>query len=185
MHLVQYPHTSSLYSIRVLLGRTTYVVDDADCAISARLEPLLDPCTFGAHYLCRRLFSLCNLRTPRAFTRPVCFWRARLVPPMMQLVQSPNASGLYSTLVFLADTICATHYCSLCSLRTPRTFRRDQDYLGRHKLCRRCCSLCNLPTPRALLDQGFPGRHELCHQCCLCRLRTPRGFTRPGFSWEE
>ena len=56
------------------------------------------------HYLCRRCCSSCTLRTPRAFTRPVCSWRALFVPPLMQLVHSSYASSLYSTRVFLVRT---------------------------------------------------------------------------------
>ena len=132
LQLVQSPHASTLYSTRVLLARTICTADDAACAISARLgllldpcaprttciaddaawaisarlEPLLDPCAPGAHNLYRRCCSLCNLRTPRPFTRPVCSWRAQLVPLMVQLVQSPHASGFYLIRVLLARTTC-------------------------------------------------------------------------------
>ena len=41
---VHSPHASSLYSTRVLLARTdTCTIDDAACAVSERLGPLLDP----------------------------------------------------------------------------------------------------------------------------------------------
>ena len=90
---------------------------------------------------------------PRSFTRSVCSWRALLVPPLMQLVLSPNASGLYST-------------------RFP----------GRNKLLHRCYSLCNLRTPRVFTRPGFPGRHELSRRChSLCSLRKPLGLLlHPG-----
>ena len=101
MQPVQSSHASSLYSTRVRLARTTRTAVDAACAIFARLEPLLDPCAPSAHYSYRRWCSLCTLRTPRAFTRPVCSGRALLVPPLMQLVQSSHASSLYSTRVLL------------------------------------------------------------------------------------
>ena len=104
MQLVQSSHASSVYSTRVLLTRTTRTAVDATCAIFARLEPLLDPCTPGAHYSYRRGCSLWSFRTLRAFARPVCSWRALLVPSLMQLVQSSHASSLYSTRVILART---------------------------------------------------------------------------------
>ena len=63
-------------------------------ALFERLEPLLDPCAPGAHYSYRRSCSLCNLCTPRAFTRPVF----------------PGKHEL----------LCRCY--GLCSLRTPRAF---------------------------------------------------------------
>ena len=104
LQLVHSLHTSSFYSTRVLLTRFTRTAVDAACTISARLEPLLDPRGPGAYYLCHQCCSLCTLRTPRAFTRPVCSWPALLVPPMMQLVHSSYASSFYSTRVLLART---------------------------------------------------------------------------------
>ena len=71
MQLVQSSYASSLYSTRVLLARTTRTAVDAACALFEHLGPLLDPVP----------------------------WQARTSPPMLQLVQSPNASGLYSTRV--------------------------------------------------------------------------------------
>ena len=104
MQLVQSSHASSLYSTRVLLAPTTRTTVDAACAIFTRLEPLLDPCAPGVHYSYRRWCSLCNLCTPRASTRPVCSWRAVLVPLLMQPVHSSYASSLYSTRVLLVRT---------------------------------------------------------------------------------
>ena len=104
MKPVQSSHASSPYSTRVLLARTTCTTVDEACAIFARLEPLLDPCAPGAHYAYRRLGSLCTLRTPQDLIRPVCSWRALLVPPLMQLVQSLHASSTYSTRVLLVRT---------------------------------------------------------------------------------
>ena len=90
MKLVHFWHASSLYSTCVLLARTTCTADYAACALLVRLEPLLDACASGAHY--------------------------SLVPPMMQLVQSSNASGLYSIRVpWQART--APRCYSLCSLQ--------------------------------------------------------------------
>ena len=153
---MQSPNASTLNSTRVVLARTTYTADDAAWAISARLELLLDPCAPGAHNLYRRCCSLCNLRTPRPFTRPVCSWRAQFVPLMMQLVRSPHASGFYSTRVLLARTTCiADDAAWAISARLEPLL--DPCALGAHNLYRRCCSLCN--------------------------LRTPRPFTRPVCSW--
>ena len=91
-------------ALPVLLVHTTCATDDAACAIFTRFEPLLDPFVSGAHYSYRRWCSLCTLHKPRAFTRPVCSWRALLVPPLVQLVHSSHASSLYSTRVLLART---------------------------------------------------------------------------------
>ena len=181
VQLVKSLHASSLYSTRVLPARTTFTADDTTCAISARLEPLLDPRGFGAHYLCHRCCSLCTLRTPRAFTRTVCSWRALLVPLMMQLVQSLNTSGLYSTRVPLAGTVCPadTTACAISKHLEPLFDPRSP---CRHELSHRCYSLCSPRTPRAFTRPGFPGKHELSHRCySLCSLRTPRVFTRSGF----
>ena len=75
MHLLQSSHASNLYSTRVLLARTTCTPVDAPFAFFARLKP-----------------------------RPVCSWRALLVPPLMQLVHSSHASSLYSARMLLART---------------------------------------------------------------------------------
>ena len=107
MLLVRFLKASSLYSTRVLLACTTCAANDAVCAISARLEPSLYPCTPGAYYVCHQRCSWRNLQTARVFTRPVCSWRALPGPPMMQLVQSPHASSLNPTRVLLARTTCA------------------------------------------------------------------------------
>ena len=106
LQLVQSLHASSLFLTRVLLGYITCAIDDAACAIFARLEPLLDPCAPGAHYLCPLRCSLCSPHTPRAFTRPAWSWRALPVSLMLQLVQSPNALSIYSTRVLLAGAKC-------------------------------------------------------------------------------
>ena len=76
---------------------------------------------------------------------------------MAQLVQSLNASGLYSTRILLAGT------------------NRAADVAA--------CAVSERLGP--LLGPGSPGRYELCRQCCsLCSLRTPRALTRPRFSWQ-
>ena len=107
-----------------------------------------------AHYLCHRLCVLCNLHTPQALTRPVCSWRALLVPPMMQFVQSPHASNLYSTRVLLARTACDTSTVS-CAVYERLGPLLDTGSSGRYKVCRRCCSSCSLRTPRAFPRLGF------------------------------
>ena len=66
MQFVHSSHASSLYSTRMLLVHTTRIAVDAACALFARLEPLLDPCSL---------------------------WRALLVPPLMKLVHSSHASS--------------------------------------------------------------------------------------------
>ena len=109
LQLVHSLHASSLCWTRVLLVRTTCTADDAACTFSARLRPLLDACASDAHYLYRRCCTLCNLRTHRAFTRSVFSLQARTVPPMLQLVQSLDASGLYSARILLGDTNCPAY----------------------------------------------------------------------------
>ena len=141
----------------MLLARTTCTVDDASCAVSPRVESLLDPYVLGAQYLCRQRCSLYNLLTPRACTRPVCVWCALRVPPMLQPVQSPNASRLYSARVLLARNTCAANATACAVLK----------HLG--------------PSH----EPGSPGRQYLCHQCCsFCNLKMPRAFTQPRFFWQ-
>ena len=108
MQLVQSPNASSIYLTRVLLAGTNCATDAEACAISERLGPLLDSGSPGGYELSRRCCSLCSLRTPRAFTQLRFSWQAQPVPLMLQLVQSPNASHLYSTRVLLAGTNCTT-----------------------------------------------------------------------------
>ena len=181
MQLVQSPHDSSLYSTRVLLARTIFTADDISCAISARASSLYS--------------------TPWSL-------HALPVPPMLQLVQTPLASSLYSTRVLLVRATCTTDDAtfavferlgsvldpgspcrhelshrgySLCTLQTPPAFTRP-GFPGRHELFRRCYSLCSLRTPRTLTRPEFPSKHELSCRCySLCSLRTPGAFTRPGF----
>ena len=53
----------------------------------------------------------------------------------------------------------------------------------KHELSYRCYDLCRLRTPRAFTRPTFPGRHELPRQYySLCSLRTSGAFTRPGVS---
>ena len=159
----------------MLLVHTTCGVDDTSCGIFACLEPLLDPCAPVVHYLCRRQCSWCNLRTPRVFTQPmfswvrndlyrrccswctlrmpraftqsVCSWRALPVPPMLQLLQSPNATGLYSAQVPLVDTNSAAGVAA-GAVSARLEYLLDPGSSGRHYLCRRYCSWCSLRTPR-------------------------------------
>ena len=77
------------------------------------------PGVFWQAGTCRRCCSLYSLRTPRTFTLPGFSWQARTVLPILQLVQSPNTSGLHFTRFF--------------SGRPART-------------CRRCCSLCSIDS---------------------------------------
>ena len=169
---------------------------------------LRSACAPGAHYLCHRCCSMCTLHTPRAFTRPVCSWRALLVPPVVQLVQSPHASSPYSTRVVLTRTTCVTDVAA-CALFTLRAFTRpvrsrrallvppimqlvqsphaSSLYSTRVLLARSTCTAddaaCAISERLGpLLDPSSPCRHELSRRCySLCSLRTPRAFTRPGF----
>ena len=157
MQLVQSWHASSLYSTRVLLARTTCATDDAAGAISARLKPLLDSCASGARYLCHRWSSWCNFRAPRAFSRSMYSWRTLPVLLMVQLVQSPNTSGLYLTRVLLMRGACAADTAA--------------------------CAVSERLGP--LLNPGFPGAHYMCRRfCSFCSLCTPQAFTRSGPSWQ-
>ena len=154
LQLLHSPHASRLHPTRMHMAYTACITDGAACAISVRLEPLLDSRGPGAHYLCHRCYSLWTLRTPRAFTRPVCSLRALHVPPMMQLVQSSNALNPYSTRVLLACTTCNSDDAA--------------------------CAISERLRP--LFYPGSPCRHELSGRCySLCRLRRPQTFNRPGF----
>ena len=136
MQLVPSLHASSLYSIRVLLARATRIAVDAACVISERLGSLLDPVP----------------------------WQEQTSPLMLQLVQSPNPSGLYSTRIpWQARTIPPMPQL-VQSSKTPRAFTRP-GFPGRHELSRRCYSLCSLRTHRVFTRPGFPGRHELLRRC--------------------
>lgn len=150
---------------------------------------------------------------PKFVKLGLCSWRAQLVPPMVQLVQSPHASSLYSTRAVLAYTTFATdvaacaffarleplldpcapdmqHLCHRClrvwSLRTPRAFTRP-GFHSTYELSRRCYNLDSLQTPRAFTLPRSPSWHELSRRCYrLCIIRTLQAFTRPGFSgWHE
>ena len=157
MQLVKCPCVSSLYSTRELLARTTCATDTVAGAISARLEPSLNPRGPGRDYLCYRCCSLCSLCTPRAFTQLEFVWQALLVPSMLNLGQSLNASGLYSTFVVLAGS----------------TFVADAA----------ACTVSKRLEP--ILDPRSPGRFDLCRQCCsMSSLSTTRAFTRSKFSWQ-
>ena len=181
MQLVQSAHALSLYSTRVLLARTTCITDDAAYAISARLKPSLDPRGPGAHYLCHQCCRSCTLRTPRALTQPVCSWRGLLVPPMIQLVQSPQASSLNSTRTLLARTTCTP------MLQLVQSSNASGFYFTRFLLAGTNCladaTACAVSESLgSLLDPGSPCKHKLSHRCySLCSLRTPRAFTRHEF----
>ena len=142
---------------------------------------LSSACAPGAHHLCHRCYSLCTLRTPQAFTRPVCSWCALLVPPLMQLVHSSHASSLYSTRVLLARTTC-TAVDAACALSERLGPLLDPGFLAGKDFPddATACAVSKRLGP--LLDPGFPGRHDLPRRCySLCSLRMPRAFTRPGF----
>ena len=126
MQLMQSSHASSLHSTRAILGRTTCAADDAASPIFER----------------------------RAFTRLVCFWRALPVPSMMHLVQSPLASSLYSTRMFLVHNTCAAN-AAACTIFSRLEPVLDPCASGAHYVCHRCCNLCSLPTPRAFTRPGF------------------------------
>ena len=142
LQLVQSPNASGLYSTLVLLAGTTCAADAAVCVVSKRLEPLLDPGSPDRHYLPRRCCSLCNLRTPRTFTRLGFSWQARTVSPMLRLVQSPNSSGLYSTRVHLTGMNCAADAVA-CAVSERLGPILDPGSPGRHYLSHRYCSLCS------------------------------------------
>ena len=134
--LVRSPQASSLYSICVLLARTTCTADDKAFAIFERLGPLLDLGSPCRHELSHRCYSLCSLKTPRALTRPGFPGRHEL-----------------------------SHRCySLCSLQTLRALTRP-GFPGRHELSSGYYSLYSFRMPRALTRPGFPGRHELSRRC--------------------
>ena len=65
------------------------------------------------------------------------------MPLILQLVQSLNASGFYSTRLFLASTNCAADAAS-CAI---------SERVG------------------SFLDPGSPGRHEMCHRCLKYNFR--------------
>ena len=105
MQLVQYPNASGLDSIRVLLTGT-------NC--TANLQLVQSP-NASRLYSTRTLLTDTNYATdaaacgplmPSAFTRPGFFWQAQIAPPMLQLVQSPNASRVYLVRVLLAGKNC-------------------------------------------------------------------------------
>ena len=111
-------------------------------------------CASGTHSLCHRCRSLCTLRTPPAFTRPVCSWRALLVPPLMQLVHSLHVSSLYPTRVLLARTT-RTVNDAACALLARLDLLLDSWASGAHYSYRRyaaCAAVSERLEP--LLDPG-------------------------------
>ena len=186
MQLVQSPHVSSLHSTHVVLAHTTCVTDVAAYALSARLKPLLDPYTPGAHYLYRQCYRLFYLRTFRAFTRPAWSWRELPVPPMLQLVHSSHASARLEPLLDQRDP--GVHYlchqcCSLCTVRAPRAFTRPgfsfQVLLVPPSLQLVVQSLNATGVYSTRLPRQAQTAPQMLHS--LCSLQTPRFFTRPGF----
>ena len=131
LQLVQYPNASALYLTRVLLADTMCAADTAACTVTKCLGPLLNPGSLERHKLCRRYCSLFSLRTLRAFIRHGFSWQARTVAPMLQLVQSTNASGLNSTKVLLAHTNRAADAAAYARWLDSR------------------CSKCNSPVTRS------------------------------------
>ena len=177
--LFQSPQASSLYTTRVVLALIPSFNGVAACALVARLEPLLDPRAPGTHYLYRQCCHLFTLCMPRVFTRPVCSWRALHVSPMLQLVQSPHASSLYSTRLVLAHTTCAIDVAA-CALFADLKPLFDPDSLAGTN-CPTDATACAVSErPGPLLDLGFPCRYKLSRQYyILCSLQTPRVFTQP------
>ena len=88
---------------------------------------LSSTCAPGAHSLSRRCYSLCTLRTPRAFTRSECSW-------VRTTCTADDAAGAISA--------------RLEPLRDPRG-------PSTHYLCHRCCHLCTLRTPRAYIRPAW------------------------------
>ena len=169
MQLVQSPHASSLYPTRVLLARTTCAANDAASAIFERLGPLLDPASPGRQDLCRRCCSLCSFRTPRAFTRPEFSRQAQTAPPMLQLVQSPNTSGLYLTYILLADINCAADGANYAISERFRLLL-DPGSTGRHQLCRRCCSFAVSERLGPFRNPGSPGGTNCATDAAACAV---------------
>ena len=172
LQLAHSSHASSLFSNHVLLARSTCTAVDEACTFLARLKPLLDLCAPGAHYLYRRLCSLCTFGTSRTFTRRVCFWRA-----LLARTADDAACAIFKRLGPLLDpgSLAGTNCPAMLQLvqsPTPRAFTRP-GFPGRHELPHRCYSLCSVRTPRTFTPPGFPGRHELPRRRYrLCSLRT-------------
>ena len=76
------------------------------------------------------------------------------MPLMLQLVQYPNTSSLYSTRVLLAGTNCATG-ATACAVSKLLGYFLDSGSPGRYQLCRRYCSLCSIRMCRVLARLMF------------------------------
>ena len=163
IQLVRSPHASSLYSTHALLVRTTCAVDDVADAISARHELLLDPYAPGAHYLCDRWCSWCNLYTPRLFARPVCSWQALPVPLILQLALSPNVSSPRSIRVQLTDTNCGTGFVAQAVMIRLTMFRVQQSSPSTIS----GGGDTTIPSPRRSPKQPLPGIGLHGRQACF------------------
>ena len=159
------------YARFVLLAHTTCATADAACALFARFEPLLDPCSWRA-LLVPPLMQLVHSPNASGLYSTRVPWQARASSPMLQLVQSPNPSGLYSTRVTLQTRT------ALPMLQLVQSPDASGLYLTQVSCQTRSASpmLQLVQSPNA--PGGFPCRHELPCRCYrLCSLRTPRAFT--------
>ena len=98
LHLVHSLHASIPYSTRVLPARTTRTADDAACAILERLMPLLDLDSFPGKTALPMLQLVQSSNASGLYSTQVP-WQAQTALLMLQLVQSTNASGPDSTRV--------------------------------------------------------------------------------------
>ena len=125
MQFVHSSRASSLYSARVLLACPTRTADDAACAISERLGPLLDPGSLaGANFptdaiACAISEYLGPLLDPGSPSK------IRTAPPMLQLVQSPNAGTLLDP-GSLAGTNCPADATACVVMTRPTMFQVQQ-----------------------------------------------------------
>ena len=104
---MQSPHVSSLNSTYVLLARTTCAANDVACAVSECLGSLLDPRSPGRQKLYVTDAAACAVSERLGpLLDPDLLAGTNCMPPMLQFVQSPSASDLYSTRVLLAATTC-------------------------------------------------------------------------------
>ena len=98
-------------------------------------------------------------------------WCALYVPPKMQLVQCPNASGLYLTRVLLAGTNCVTD-AAACAVSERLGLLLDLGSPSGTNCATDAAARIVSKRFGLLLDPSFPGRHKLCRRCCSwCSLK--------------
>ena len=99
----------------------------------------------------------------------------RLVP---KAVHSPDASGLYLTRILLEGINCGT-YAATCAVSERLSYSIRVLLMGTNWTT--YAPACAASEHRApLLDPRAFGAHYLCRQCCSwCNFHTPRDFTRP------